>query len=309
MGEYKWTLEKINMAINETRENGLIYFNMHPSCNNTQDELENLNEYLFKKRPDLVFRFATENNNDLTFLSSMKNIKKLSLFNYELSNEIENMSQLVFLEICNVNKNALDIGFLEELNNLCELRLAAKIKNLEMIGKCKNLEKLYLSTNMDNYNFIRPLNKIKAIFIDHCTASNNFTLLNKPTLEELSITSISKLEDIETIKDFTTIKKLKLLAPKIKKLPEMNKLINLRELNLELMKVWENPEIIKIIPALEKIKLDEINTKLEAERFYFLVEMETLKEIDFRFIDFNKKRKDKIRKWFIKNCKENIIIK
>jgi hypothetical protein len=301
----KWTIEKINTIANEISENSIIYFNF---CINSLAELENLNEYLFKKRPDLILRFATENNNDFTSLYLLKNIKKLSLFNYDSLDEIKNINHLTFLEIYNSNKKALDISFLEKLNNLHELRLTGKVGNIEMIGKCKNIEKLYLSTTINNYKFMQLLDGIKIIYIDHCIASNDFTLLNKQTLEELSITAINKLENIDTIKHFSTLKKLTLSASKIKKLPEMNKLANLRELRLELMKAWENPEIIKTIPSLEKLKLEEINTKLNAEQFYFLTEIKTLKEIDIRFIDFNKKRMDKLHKWFKENGKENMLI-
>jgi len=302
----KWTIEEINVAANETRENGLIHFNSY--CN-TQSELENLNEHLFKKRPDLILRFTTENNSDFTLLSRLKNIEKLSLFGYKSLSQLKDMSHLSFLEIYNVNVKALDIDFFEELNNLIDLRLTARVKNLEAIGKCVNLEKLYLSTTINNYNFMQALNKIKIVFIDYCGASNDFGLLNKPTLEELSLTSIKNLENIETVKDFAGLKNLKLSASKIKRLPEMNKMVNLRELELHSMKIWENPEILKTIPSLEKIELEEINTKLNAEQFYFLAEMKTLKEIDFRFIDFNKKRIDKLNKHFIEKGKGNLIMK
>lgn len=301
-----WTIEKINAAVNETRENGLIHFNFY---NNTQAELENLNEFLFEKREDLILNYATEDENDLALLSSLKNIKKVRLSNYDSLDKMKNINHVVYLEIYNVNKKALDIGFFEELHNLRELRLTGKVRNIEMIGKCKNIEKLYLSTTTDNYDFARPLNKIKILCIDHCTASSDFTLLNKQTLEELSITQINKLDDIDTIKDFASLKRLALSASGIRILPAMDKLVNLRELRLELMKIWENPHIITTIPSLEKLELEEINTKLDAETFYFLTEIKTLKEIDFRFMDFNKKRIDKLNTWFIENGKENILVK
>jgi hypothetical protein len=90
----KWTIEKINTAANKTRENDIIYFN---SCINTRDELENLNEYLFKKRHDLILNYVTENENDLTLLSSLKNIKKLKLSNYDSLEGLKYMNHLVYL--------------------------------------------------------------------------------------------------------------------------------------------------------------------------------------------------------------------
>ncbi|MDR1626130.1 MAG: hypothetical protein LBT33_06275, partial [Spirochaetia bacterium] len=194
MDEYTWNtwnIKKIMAAINETSDNGLICFNMRY---NGQDELERLNEHLFKKRPDLILRFSTENSNDLTLLPPLKNIRKLSLFNYESLNQIKNMRHLLFLEIYNTNGKVLDIGFFEELNNLIDLRLTAKVKNIEMLGKCESMESLYLSTTIENYNFTQTLNKLKIIYIDHCTASNDFTLLNKQMLEKISVTQINRLE-------------------------------------------------------------------------------------------------------------------
>ena len=302
----KWTIENINVAVNETRENGVIHCNFY---NNTQIELDNLNKYLFKERPDLILRFQAKNSDELSLLPHLKNIKKLSMFGYESLNQLKDMNHLTYLEIYNVNKKALDIDFLEELIHLNDLRLTAKVKNLEVIGKCRNLEKLYLSTTITNYNFMQSLNEIKVMYIDYCSASNDFSLLNKPTLKELSITSINNLENIDTLKYFSGLQKLRLSSSKLKRLPNMSKLVNLRELELVGLKIWENPEIIKTIPLLEKLELAEINTKLDAEQFYFLAAIKTLKEIDFRFIDFNKKRIDRLNKWFAEKGKENIVIK
>ncbi|MDR1452001.1 MAG: hypothetical protein LBI57_06725, partial [Helicobacteraceae bacterium] len=165
------------------------------------------------------------------------------------------------------------------------------------------------STTLKDYTFIKPLNKIKSIMIDYCIASDDFTLLNIPALKELGLSSIKSIENIDAIKDFKTIEKLYLSGAKIKLLPDMSKLIKLETLYLNNLKAWENTEILKTIPNLKHLELREINTKLEAERFYFLTEIETLNEIEFKFIDFNKKRIDLLNKWFIKNGKENIIIK
>ena len=305
----QWTNEKIKAATKETQENATIYFDMRPFYKNTQIELENLNKCLFKERPDLILQVEAANNNDLLFLSQLRNIKKLYFANYESLAEIKEIAHLTFLKIYNVNTKTLDIGFLEGLQNLNTLYITGKIKNIEMIGKCTNLETLYLSTTINNYDFMRTLDKIKVINIDSCNASNDLGLMNKLTLEELSLTQISKLENICTLKNFGTLKKLKLSASKLKKLPEMSGLLDLQELELNLMKSLENPEMISTLPSLKKLKLGEINVKLNAEQFYFLTEMKSLREIDFRFMDFNKKRIEKLNKWFQENGKENMVKK
>ncbi|MDR1315232.1 MAG: RNA 2'-phosphotransferase [Spirochaetales bacterium] len=133
-----WTIKKIHDAVNKTRENGSIHFNFY---NNTQSELGNLNDFLFKKREDLILNYTTENKDNFALLPSLKDIKKLRLRNYDALDPIKNMNHLVYLEIYNVNKKYLDIGFFEGLHNLRELRLTGKVRNIGMIKKCKNKDK------------------------------------------------------------------------------------------------------------------------------------------------------------------------
>ena len=308
----KWTLDKINQTIKELRQNGLIQFNFG---RNSLDELKLLDEYAFKKRQDFILRISTVTddniikNNELLFLSELKNIKKIafSYINNDTLEELREMTQLEYFE--NMSSKRLDINFLNGLNELKVLRMYGKIKNLKTIEKCINLEDLFLSTTIENYNFIKPLTKLSRIGIDSCISINDFTLLNKPMLKEIHIGSIKNMENIDSIKELKYVEKLRLEASRIKLLPEMSKLVNLKELDLRILKIWENPYIIKTMPKLEKLVLREINTKLQAEEFYFLTEIETLNEIDFRFIDFNKNRIEKLNKWFKENGKENILKK
>ncbi|RZJ40226.1 MAG: hypothetical protein EOO19_15895 [Chryseobacterium sp.] len=75
------------------------------------------------------------------------------------------------------------------------------------------------------------------------------------------------------------------------------------------MKVWKNPEILQTLPILEDLTLNEINTKLKPEQFYFLTEIKTLKKLDFRFMDYNKNRIEKLTKIFKEKNKDNILAK
>jgi hypothetical protein len=55
--------------------------------------------------------------------------------------------------------------------------------------------------------------------------------------------------------------------------------------------------------------LKEINTKLNSEQFYFLTEMKTLKTLDLRFMDYNKKRIENLIKIFKEKNKDGILKK
>ena len=55
--------------------------------------------------------------------------------------------------------------------------------------------------------------------------------------------------------------------------------------------------------------LSYLNNTTKPEQFYFLTEMETLKTLDFRFIDYNKGRIEKLNKIFKEKNKDNILKK
>lgn len=215
------------------------------------------------------------------------------------------MTQLISLKLNPLNK--LDISFLSNLKFLKEINLSGKFNSLDSIKNCTDLETIYLSTTIDSFDFFKDLNRVKEVFIDSCLVLNDFTLLNKPTLQKLSVTSVKMLEQIDSLANFESLIFLRIDASRLKVLPNMSKLINLKKLELKYMKIWENPEILNTIPSLEELELQEINTKLKAEEFYFLTKMNTLKTLDFRFMDFNKNRIEKLNNYFKLNDKEDIL--
>ncbi len=109
------------------------------------------------------------------------------------------------------------------------------------------------------------------------------------------------------IENFKNLISLNIDASQLKKLPQLDNLKKLKKLKLGNMKKWENPEVLQTLPVLEELELQEINTKLKAEQFFFLAEMTTLKTLDFRFMDFNKNRIEKLINYFKLTGKEDIL--
>ncbi|MDR0525774.1 MAG: hypothetical protein LBG90_07885, partial [Spirochaetaceae bacterium] len=277
------------MKIMKYKENQKVHFSFYK---NSIDDLMELDKNLFKNRPDLIlgigptsdYMFSDE---ELSSLTKLQNVKKLYLtgFKNKSLEPISELKNIIGLELYAVNQNEkLDISFIGKMNLLESLKMTCKIDSLEPIQKCNNLKQLHLSTRIEDFTFLEPLNKIEIIGIQGCYCINDFSLINKESLKELHLASVHTLENIDTIQSFQSINKLCLDASKVKMLPDMSKLVTLKELDLRL-KTWENPEILKTLPNLERLRLREINTKLEAEKFYFLTKIKTLKEIDFRFID------------------------
>lgn len=277
------------------------------------ESLIDLDDQVFKLRPDLELhvwsvapnKIITEN--ELYRLANMHHVHKIQFSGFHNSSlpNIASMVQLTSLKLG--TSKQLDISFVENLTALTRISLTGSFASLASLSACTALEWAYLSTTMDSFEFLSPLSNIKTLLIDYCIASNNFSPFNKPALKNLSITSVTKLENVDALAAFENLINLRIAGAHIKTLPPLHKLSKLEKLSLSNMKVWENPEVIQTIPALQMLALEEINTKLKAEQFYFLSEMSTLKALDFRFIDVNKSRIDKLNKAFKEKGMESVL--
>lgn len=312
MNGVPWTKAKMREAVEILRPNSSVTFAFGAE---KLSVLKELNETVFNVRPDLIFHVWSVVNNriitneELTLLTKMENVKKL-YFNGFNNTSLQSVSEMIQLTSLRLEPNKkLDISFIEKLKLLTEISLTGSFFEIDPLSSCNELTTIYLSTTINSFSFFNPLNKIEKLNIDNCIATNDFSPLNKPTLSNLSITSIKMLENVNVLADFENLDSLRLDASRVEKLPDLTKLRNLKKLELGYMKVWENPEILQTLPRLETLQLNEINTKLKPEQFYFLTEMDTLTTLDFRFMDYNKSRIEKLNKVFKEKNKDHILKK
>jgi Leucine-rich repeat (LRR) protein len=274
----------------------------------TNSSLKELDEGLFKKRPDLILRIAPigEIEEDvLADLAKTQNIKKVYLFAFRnrYLTPLGDMRNLTSLQL---GGKEFDISFIEKLSLLKRLDVRGKISSLQPIAKCTALTSLFIVSNVEAFDFIPP--NLEDFGVSDCASTNDFSPLNIPTLKKLSITSIRMLECVDTLSDFSGIESLRIDSSRIKRLPDMSKLYKLKSFETLQMKSWENPEILQTIPNLEKLYLDDINTKLKAEQFYFLANIKTLKSLDIRFMDSGKNRIRKIMEHFKASGKDKVLV-
>jgi hypothetical protein len=312
MNGHPWTKAKMKKAVEVLRPNASVQFAFGAE---KLSVLIELNKNVFSVRPDLVFHVWSAAGNkiitdeELTLLTKMENVKKVHFngFNNTSLQSVSEMTQLTSLKLGPDKK--LDISFIEKLTLLNDISLTGSFVEIEALSSCNELKTIYLSTTINSFNFFKPLNNIEKLYIDNCIATNEFHPFNKSTLTDLSITSIKMLENVDALAEFENLISLRLDASRVESLPNLNKLRNLKKLELGYMKVWKNPEVLQTLPMLEELTLNEINTKLPAEQFYFLTEMDTLTTVDFRFIDFSKNRIEKLNKVFKEKNKDNILKK
>lgn len=82
---------------------------------------------------------------------------------------------------------------------------------------------------------------------------------------------------------------LHLSLPKVERLCDLA-CHNLRQLELDFMKSLQEIDNLWTAEQLEMLELKEIHTGIKAEDFSGLLKMDSLKQIDFRFIDHGKGR-------------------
>lgn len=288
-----WTTRKMKEAVKILRSGATVSFAFGAE---KPEMLHQLDEQVLAARPDIVLqawsvttkRILTDE--ELVALASLKHIRKLHLngFNNTSLEPLASMQQLTKLTLGPGKK--LDLSFISAYTNLQDAWLSGSFSGLGNISHCTALEKLILNTTIDSYAFLRPLEKLESLAIDQCAAPFDFKTFNKPSLRSLRLSSVFNLTQVNDLAAFENLQSLKLHAVKLELLPDLRKLHQLRSLELTGMKAWKNPEALQALPALEELRLTEINTRLKAEQFYFLFEMPALQKLDYRFIDFNRKR-------------------
>lgn len=307
-----WTTRKMKEAVKILRTGATVSFAFGAE---KLEMLYQLDEQVLAARPDMVLKawsvaskgIITEE--ELAALASLKHIRKLHLngFNNTSLEALASMQQLIKLTLGPGKK--LDLSFISGYTQLEDIWLSGSFSGLENLSHCTALEKVILNTTIDSFEFMRPLDKLQMLAVDQCSAPFDFKPFNKPSLKELRLSSVFNLDQVDDLADFEHLQQLKIHAGKLEVLPDMHKLKQLRSLELTGMKVWKNPEVLQALPALEELRLTEINTKLKAEQFYFLFAMPSLQKLDYRFIDFNKKRIDTLNEESRKRGRDQIVVR
>lgn len=311
MNGVPWTTRKMKEAVEILRPGATVTFAFGAEKLHL---LHQLDEQVLAVRPDLVLqawsvspkRILTEE--ELASLAALKHIRKLHLngFNNGSLQTLSSMQQLTKLTLGPSKK--LDLSFISAYRNLQDIWLSGSFSELENLSRCIALEKVILNTTIDSFEFMRPLEKVQSLAVDQCAAPFDFEPFNKPSLKELRLSSIFNLSHVDDLADFVHLQSLKIHAGKLELLPDLGKLKQLRSLELTGMKVWRNPEALQALSVLEDLRLTEINTKLKPEQFYFLFEMPALQKLDYRFMDFNKKRIEKLNEESKKRGKEQLVV-
>jgi internalin A len=165
---------------------------------------------------------------------------------------LENLTNLVWLNLESTRLE--DLTGLKNLEKLMYLNLSCntKIKNLDALKNLKNLTFLNLSfcEKLEDLSGIKNLVHLKELYLENCEfikPGGGKDLKNLQNLEVLEFSLRYRGDDhnLDFLKKFTKLKKLKFFGSQIENLDFLKKLIHLRELDLENMGLEK--KIVKMI--------------------------------------------------------------
>ncbi|MGQ8872704.1 hypothetical protein [Paenibacillus sp. TSA_86.1] len=306
-----WNEEKMNQAVQHLRRRATVHFRVGVD---TYEDLTELDMNVFAVRPDLILHIS---NADLKakytsiFLGRLAQLKHVSALQLDCS-QVQDLTilgalkQLVFLRL-NSTAKATDLSFIEYYRDLTYLELHGKFKNLISIEKCKSLETLTLNCSVDCLEFLTELPKLQYLSLDQCELKCELDVLAQSTIRMLKLSSVRKLMSIKGLEQMHGLEYLHVSLSKLEQLCDFSQLPRLRQLELVYMKSLQDIEGLWTASALEVLELKEINTALKATSFARLAELKQLRQVDFRFIDFNKGRIAAMREQLIQQEKSHVI--
>ncbi|MFD2114296.1 hypothetical protein ACFSTH_01095 [Paenibacillus yanchengensis] len=289
-----WTVEKMSAAVKQLRNRATISFVI--GVDRTEDLVE-LDKRVFAKRPDLILYIWNRDAKTpcpeelLKTIAAMQYVAALKL-DLQQPHDLTMLSAMKQMQFLNVvsPKKAQSLAFIHHYKQLTYLELHGKFDDLAPIAACKQLNTLVLNCTIEQLDFIVDLPLLQYLSIDSCDVKGPLEVIAHSSVTMLSLSSIRNLRDIQAVGEMYNLEFLSLVLTKVEQLCNFSKLDKLRQLELSSMKTLRDVDNLWSAKRLEYLELKELNTAIKAAAFAPLAKMPHLRQVDFRFIDFNKGR-------------------
>ncbi len=297
-------------AVEHLRRRAVIYFVVdadHP------DDLLKLDEHVFAKRPDLILSISPRDMKErypVSFLSRLAGLRHVAALQLNLyhSNDLNELGQLKGMKYLSIySKKPQDLSFLTNYQELEYLSLRGKFVDLSPIGEVTSLDTLLLSVPIYDLSFISQLPRLKYLSIHDCTLEGSLDALIASTVRILRLAAIRHLTELDILASIPHLACLYLALPKVEQLFDFSRLEHLKQLELDNMKGLRNIEHLWTARHLELLTLREISSAVKAKDLEPLVGLDSLRQLDFQYIDFNKGRIAALREWITQAGKEAIL--
>ncbi|MGI2294466.1 hypothetical protein [Paenibacillus sp. GXUN7292] len=310
MSGVPWTASKMNSAVKQLRNRATISFVVGSDLT---DDLLLLDKQVFSKRPDLILSvYNPEEKGRYTekFLEILAGLKHVAALDLSLKQQqdlsmLSGLRQMKFLIIR--SKKSQNLDFIRNYKQLEYLWLSGKFVDLAPIADCMMLNTLILNCAIDQLDFVSELPLIKYLSIDSCTLNGSLDVLAHSNIRMLKLSAVHNLTNIDALGTLHNLAYLHLTLPKVERLCDFSNMKQLRQLELHFMKSLREIENLWTADRLEVLELREINNGIKAEALSRITEMDSLRQVDFRFIDFNKGRIAALSKCMHEAGKEQLL--
>ncbi|MGF9698635.1 hypothetical protein [Paenibacillus sp. MABNR03] len=293
MGGVPWNAEKMDNAVKQLRNRATVSFVVGADG---MDDVVDLDERVFSKRPDLILKITNVEEKGryteefLKMLAGLKYVRALEL-DLKQKQDLNVLGALQGMEFLNIRAAKTQcLEFIRNYKQLQYLSLSGKFDDLAPIEDCIRLSTLVLNCNIETLNFVVDLPFIEYLAIDNCALNGPLDVLADSNIRMLRLSSVRNLTDIDELSALQRLDFLHLSLPKVERLCDFSSMHNLRQLELDFMKSLQEIDNLWTAEQLEMLELKEIHTRIKAEDFSGLLKMDSLKQIDFRFIDHSKGR-------------------
>jgi len=310
MSGVPWTTSKMNNAVKQLRNRATISFVFGLD---SKDDLLLLDKQVFSKRPDLILSIYNPEEkgryteNFLETLAGLKHVAALEL-NLKQQQDLSMLAALKRIEFLNIrSKKSQNLDFIRNYKRLEYLALSGKFDDLSPIADCMMLNTLFLNCAIDQLDFVVDLPLIKYLTIDSCTLNGSLDVLANSNISMLKLSSIRNLTNIDALGVLHNLTYLHLSLSKVEQLCDFSNMKQLRQLELHYMKSLREMESLWTADRVEVLELREINNSIRAESLHGITKMKGLRQVDFRFIDFNKGRIAVLNKHMYEAGKEQLL--
>jgi hypothetical protein len=149
--------------------------------------------------------------NDLECLSQLPNLKSLKVNMYK-NNQLDRINWYCRLGTLALGGNGISIRSIVEQEDLEELFLSEKLRDVEVIGSMRNLKKItFSSMTLKNLDFLTTIDNLRELHFMFGSATNYQSLPNIGRIEKLSFTWVRQLtvEHLLPINRMSYLKELK----------------------------------------------------------------------------------------------------
>lgn len=200
---------------------------------------------------------------------------------------------LKHLDVSNIKKlyvamhKPVSLKFLKDFISLKQLTLSGSLKNPAPISDCRTIEYLSIhGSTIDSLDFIAALPLKLLSLEDIKTRIERLVIPNIPTLEDLSLSGVHKVGDLDFLSDFKGLRSLSLSWLKSKRLFDFTKLSELESLYFYRMLHLTDITALATVPALNMLTFIE-TPKIKMKELTVVSKIKSLQKLNISYINEN----------------------